>query len=250
MDYPGYGQFGVVLPNSGLPWQMSWQRKLMLPTRDRLHLLTLSACRSGAASLRVARGLLGLDDAQGPTRLEETGQQTQFPSLGQDLARAVLAMRFPVGDRFAADLAFKLYEHMLSHRQPLSAALRLAMHEGTADQGARFAPSLSVATLILFGPRAAATALIPPQQPEFDLQPTGMFRLRRGTEISLVAADAETPGVLHAHPLVREHFAERLTREHSVAWRAKVDTSSGEATITLWRCVHDNKRQDPRLQIA
>jgi hypothetical protein len=155
-------------------------RNLILPARDRLRLLTLSACWSGAASHKVARGLLGLDDAQGPTRQEETGQKTQFPSLGQKLARAldcaVLAMRFPVGDKFAADLAVKLYEHMLSHHQPLPAALGLAIQEARADKGARFAPSLSVATPILFGPRAAATVLIPPNQPpEFDLQPTSMF---------------------------------------------------------------------------
>ena len=50
------------------------------------------------------------------------------------------------------------------------------MQEAIAHEGARLAPSLSVATPIFFGPRAAATALIPPDQPpEFDLQPTGMF---------------------------------------------------------------------------
>ncbi len=154
--------------------------KLMLPAKDRLHLLTLSACWSGAASHKVARGMLGLDGAQGPTRQEETGQKTQFPSLGQDLARAlncaVLAMRFPVGDKFAADLALKLYEHMLSHHHTLPAALRLATQEATADEGARFAPSLSVGTPVLFGPRASATTLVPPRQPpKFELPPTGLF---------------------------------------------------------------------------
>ena len=40
-------------------------------------------------------------------------------------------------------------------------------------------------------------------------------------EASLLAkADAEVPCVLDAHPVVREHFGERLERDHPEAWRA------------------------------
>ncbi|MCH8243028.1 MAG: hypothetical protein IH897_10515, partial [Planctomycetes bacterium] len=51
--------------------------------------------------------------------------------------------------------------------------------------------------------------------------------------ISLVDADAATPDVLHAHPLMWEHFGKQLEREHPGAWRAKVDTPSMEVTMTM-----------------
>jgi tetratricopeptide (TPR) repeat protein len=36
----------------------------------------------------------------------------------------------------------------------------------------------------------------------------------------LAKADADTPGALDAHPLVREHFGERLEKDYPEAWRA------------------------------
>ena len=87
------------------------------------------------------------------------------------------------------------------------------------------------------------------QQPAFTLSPR-VYNHCRVLPVSLVDADAETPGVLHAHPLMWEHFGEQLQREHPEAWRTKVDTSSTEVTITMWRCVHDYPSRNPRIQIA
>ena len=82
------------------------------------------------------------------------------------------------------------------------------------------------------------------------LKPARCLGFGRRTETSLVDADAETPGVLHAHSLMWDHFGEQLAREHPEAWRTKVDMSSTEVTITMWRCVHDNPSRNPRIQIA
>ncbi|MCA9941705.1 MAG: CHAT domain-containing protein, partial [Anaerolineales bacterium] len=101
---------------------------LLRPGQQRLKLLILDACYSGAASHAAARRAVGLDD---PTRADastvEGQKQTELPSLAQDLVAgldcAALAMRYPVGDAFATDLMLALYDKLLDKGQPLPAAL-------------------------------------------------------------------------------------------------------------------------------
>jgi hypothetical protein len=141
--------------------------ELLAPARERLKLLILDACYSGAGSHAAARAALGLDKA--PTR--ETGGQdaaptetapTVLPSLAQHLAEqldcAALAMRYPVGDAFATDLMLALYRKLLEKRQALPAALHLALDAALAGDGL----PLSAATPILIGARAAALQLTAP----------------------------------------------------------------------------------------
>lgn len=146
--------------------------RLLSPARHHLRLLILDACYSGAASHAAARAQVGLDKA--PVKQEGAqGQavaetaQTVLPSLGQELAQkldcAALAMRYPVGDAFATELLLSLYDKLLDKRQPLPAALHLALGEALAADIPR--PALSPATPILLGPRAADLQLAPPQRP-------------------------------------------------------------------------------------
>lgn len=184
--------------------------KLLRNARQRLHLLTLSTCLSGAASVRAARRQVGLDPPRRETATEErtateVAEKTvetkeadaeevaaealaaslpvaaPLPSLGQSLAReldcAVLAMRYSVGDDFAREVVLALYEKLLGKEQPLPAALQLALDEALEDSAdTADAFPLSRITPILFGPRAAGLVLKTPKA-EIDFEPptTGLL---------------------------------------------------------------------------
>jgi hypothetical protein len=79
--------------------------------------------------------------------------------LAQRLDCAALAMRYPVGDEFATDLMLALYEKLLERRQPLPAALHLALDDALKPEIPR--PPLSPVTPILVGVRANALRLVP-----------------------------------------------------------------------------------------
>lgn len=154
---------------------------LLQPARDRLKLLILASCSSGALGHAAARAQVGLDP--GPTRQEDAESAaatsaTVLPSLAMTLSQqldcAALAMRYPVGDAFATDLMLALYAKLLERRQPLPAALHLALRETLT--AASTAPALSSVTPILVGPRAAELQLRPPAQPSqgFTLPAVGL----------------------------------------------------------------------------
>ncbi len=105
----------------------------LAPSAERLKLLILDTCYSGAGSHAAARVQLGLDRVQ----VRETGAEgeplaqtarTVLPSLAQNLAErldcAALAMRYPVGDDFACELMLSLYDKLLDRNRPL---LRLSI---------------------------------------------------------------------------------------------------------------------------
>jgi len=147
-------------------------QEMLLPARGRLQLLTLSACLSGAGTTASARRALGLDTPPMRDDADATARSTPLPSLAQTLAReldcAALAMRFPVIDDFATDLALALYDLALDKHQPLPNALQLSL--------ARTAPAdepFSEITPALFGARAGDLKLTPPKRPpQFDLPAT------------------------------------------------------------------------------
>jgi hypothetical protein len=142
---------------------------LLEMARPRLKLLILDACYSGVGSQAAARAEIGLDrlavrqeGAEGETVAATAG--TALPSLGQVLSQqlecAALAMRYPVGDAFATELMLALYQKLLEKRQPLPAALHLALEEALASDIPK--PPLSRATPILMGPSGADLHLWPP----------------------------------------------------------------------------------------
>lgn len=147
-------------------------RKMLLPARGRLQLLTLSACLSGAGTTQSARRALGLEP---PTREgdDPAARNTPLPGLAQTLAReldcAALAMRFPVMDEFATDLALELYDLVLDKHQPLPNALQLGLARVARDAAEPF----SEITPALFGARAGDLKLTPPKRPpQFELPAT------------------------------------------------------------------------------
>jgi len=84
--------------------------------------------------------------------------------LADRLGCAVLAMRFPVVDDFAIDLAERLYGKLAGKGQPLARAVGLALPEVLADPPTAACPPLSVATPALFGGRAVNLRLRAPER--------------------------------------------------------------------------------------
>jgi hypothetical protein len=155
--------------------------RLLRPARSRLKLVTLSACESAAPTLQETLRWLKLYE---PERAEvaqpENASAEPLPAVAQTLAQnldcAVLAMRYPVGDDFAIDLAAHLYRGLLEQRRTLPAALQLALPRVLPVRPRPGIPSLSVATPTFFGARAAGLTLTPPTAPsaDFAVVPTGL----------------------------------------------------------------------------
>lgn len=164
--------------------------RLLRPARPRLKLVTLSACESAAPTLQETLRWLKLYEperseaapAGAGLMVETTGNVSAepLPALARTLAIsldcAVLAMRYPVGDDFAIDLAEHLYRGLLEQRRTLPAALQLALPRVLPAHPRPGVPPLSVATPALFGTRAAGLTLTPPAAPssDFAVAPTGL----------------------------------------------------------------------------
>ena len=155
---------------------------LLRPARSRrLKLVMLSACESAAPTLQETLRWLKLYE---PERAEvaqpENPSAEPLPALARTLAAtldcAVLAMRYPVGDDFAIDLAAYLYRGLLEQRRTLPAALQLALPRILPEHPHPGIPPLSVAIPALFGTRAAGLTLTPPVAPsaDFAVAPTGL----------------------------------------------------------------------------
>ncbi len=159
--------------------------ELLQPARARLKLLTLSACYSGAADVNAARRMIGLADEprragvdvgadvprQAPAALSSLAQR-----LAAELDCAALAMRYPVGDAFATDLALELYDALLDKHQPLPGALQTALGDALDPRRHPYQPGFSRITPILFGTPAADLRLpAPARPPDFALPAVGLF---------------------------------------------------------------------------
>ncbi len=136
--------------------------QLLRPKRERLKLVTVAACHSGAESLTAMLTSLGIETAV-PRALPATKpaaapQSAIARTLTAELDCAVVAMRFAVEDAFAIALAGHLYRQLMENRTELPQALRLAVTEAAVNAGA-----LSRATTTVFGARAVGLALVPPR---------------------------------------------------------------------------------------
>jgi tetratricopeptide (TPR) repeat protein len=193
--------------------------------RERVKLVTVSACWSAALTIEEQRRLLGLPLAEGNRDDRTGGQRDGFEpgvlatELTDRLGCAVLAMRYPVGDEFAIALSGKLYDLLADKGQPLPRAVGLALRHVLADkdgQGGADAkvvrPSaLSVATPAIFGGRAVGLTLRAPDREGADSYATGALKMagippqpdrfvgRTGVMArasAALAAESRVPGVL------------------------------------------------------
>jgi hypothetical protein len=148
--------------------------ELLRPVRRRVKLAVVSACESAADTTAETLRLIGLTE-QAEAVAAEAGEQTatQIPGLARalvkDLDCAVLAMRYPVTDEFAIAFGDVFYEHLFSRRQPVDVAAARALAEAAGPAPSAARPAVSLATLGVFGARAAGLRLdVPRGRPEMD----------------------------------------------------------------------------------
>ena len=161
--------------------------ELLEAARGRIKLVTLSACWSAALTAAGQRQLLGLPLSGGQVARPEAGNTDQgangaeaagneeSPAQGDGfgagtlatelvgrLGCAVLAMRYPVADTFAATLTSTLYGLLADKGQPVPQALGIALSQTVAKLPRFLCPPLSAATPALFGERAVGLKLAAP----------------------------------------------------------------------------------------
>ncbi len=176
----GHGSPGRLLleTDEGKPDHVSATQlaELLTPARGRLKLVTVSACWSAAVTVAEQRQLLGLP-VPAETAPQPDGRSHEAGSVSGSLAAelashvgcAVLAMRYPVDDEFAAALSGKLYGLLAGAGHPLPRALGIALQElesrtGRAGSGGAAFPALSLATPVLFGSGAVDLRLPAPDR--------------------------------------------------------------------------------------
>ncbi len=137
---------------------------LLDAAKGRLKLVALSACWSAALAMAEQLQLLGLPDRGAPVAPGAARAGDLATELSGRLRCAVLAMRYPVADDFAAALTTRLYELLADEGQPVPRALGVALSRTMAELPSDVWPPLSAATPALFGARAAGLRLAAPHR--------------------------------------------------------------------------------------
>lgn len=151
VHYAGHGVAGMLTLEDDAgdtdPVDAEMLAELLQPTAARLKLVVLSACESGAEVVNEALERLSHDDnlieqpTSGGLVEPEQGDGPTGPSRLPGLARtitqrygcAVLAMRYPVSDRFGIAFTAILYRALLCDGEPLPAAFRAALSNAVPD---------------------------------------------------------------------------------------------------------------------
>ena len=156
-------------------------------TRERVKLVTISACWSAALSAADQRWLLGQPARKAkPPKLAPGWPTSEVLAAGSPtsevlaagspgpgvlatelagrLGCAVLAMRYPVVDDFAIDLTQRLYQLMFGSGRVLPRALSMALKQVSLDLPTPQVPALSIVTPALFGIRAVDLRLPAPRR--------------------------------------------------------------------------------------
>ena len=153
--------------------------RLLESGKDRIKLVTLSACWSAALTTADQRRLLGLptvaprdeeasrsavscDAAHSDADDDGDAAGVLAAELAWRLQCAVLAMRYPVTDDFAIALTGKLYDLLARQGQPLGQALGIALKDTVSDPPTAACPALSAGTPTLFGGHAIGLRLAAP----------------------------------------------------------------------------------------
>lgn len=157
---------------------------LLYLARERLKLITVSACSSAALTVEQQLRLLGVpapasQDGLPPSDSGQRAGGAVADELTLRLDCAVLAMRYPVVDDFAVGLAEKLYRLIAESGQPVPTALGLALAELVKQPPTPSCPAVSVGTPTLFGSRAPGLVLAAPPRTSLVPYAHSKFRLAR-----------------------------------------------------------------------
>jgi hypothetical protein len=130
--------------------------------RGRLKLVTVSACWSAALGGAAQARLPELGQPEEQAQIAPGRAPALASTLVERLGCAVLAMRFPVADDFAAELTDTLYGLLALDGEPLPRGLDSALRSILSGPPSPRQPPLSIATPALFGGVAAGLTLAAP----------------------------------------------------------------------------------------
>lgn len=140
--------------------------EMLRPAHRRLKLVTVAACHSAARATVDHLNLLGLRPA---VRAEDTESETDgtaesmlASNMAQHLRCAVVGMRFPVVDGFAADFSKRLYHYMISKGHVLPWALGPALKDAASTAPTPECPALSRSTPSIIGSTAVDLRITAP----------------------------------------------------------------------------------------
>jgi hypothetical protein len=244
----------------------------------RLKLVTLLTCLSAAATVQETLAWLKIKQPEKSRETQACARpgKALMPALAVELMTkldcAALAMRYPVGDEFAINLATKLYRLLLEKGNTLDRSLQLAMQEALKDGYNAATPPLSLATPALFGSKAAELVFKPPQAPEgkFEMPTIGLdyfpaepkrFVGRMGPlgrASSALAKDSDRRGVLFhgmagagktACALELAYHQRRSPRFRGFVWH-EAPKEDSDIQGALSRLALDMERQLPGFKMA
>ena len=166
VHFSGHGAPGVLVLEdpSGQPVRVETDELVewLWGARHRLKLVSLSACSSAAFTVAETLRLMGVDVAEP----DEAGETLQVGGLATEIVErarcAVVAMRYPVVDDFAIELAEAFLAALWVKGQPVDGALGVALAELAGRPAAAGAPPLSTLTPAVFGAAAVGLRLAPP----------------------------------------------------------------------------------------
>ncbi len=162
--------------------------------RERVKLVSVSACWSAALTAADQRRLLGLPEPADAGRERTPGRAGGDGATGggpdgdvaagalatelvDRLGCAVLAMRYPVVDEFAIALSERLYDLLARAGRPLPRALGMTLASVIASPPTPACPALSAAIPALFGGRAVDLRLAAPPRAGAQSYDPGLLKL-------------------------------------------------------------------------
>lgn len=187
----GHGAPGELLleTEAGLPDRVTAEELagLLDLARERVKLVTVSACWSAALTTMAQRRLLGLpiagdrdesiDRDRGESHRDQYTSGTLATELAGQLGCAVLAMRYPVTDEFAIALAAKVYDLLARQGRPLPRALGIALAQIVAYPPTAACPALSAGTPVLVGAQAVNLRLTAPARVQAESYDTKVLKM-------------------------------------------------------------------------
>ncbi|WP_159398258.1 CHAT domain-containing protein [Streptomyces aureocirculatus] len=173
----GHGTPGELLleTDSGLADRVAADEVTDLLSMARgVKLVTLSACWSAGRAVRQRRRLLSLSDQHDAEPTAKDAEQEPAPGpagplanmIAEQLECAVLAMRYPVADDFAAALAERVYSKLILDGQPLPRALAGTVKELSQPDEPVPQLALQAGTATLSGARALELTMPAPASVE------------------------------------------------------------------------------------
>ena len=165
----GHGTAGVLMLENDAGEAEPVDTDLLLgwleSAKPRLKLVTLMACSSAATVVRPWFEAMGVDTASDEEHVDGKVEQSLASRIADQVGCTVVAMRYPVRDRFCIEFSELLYGRMWEGNHSVVSAVAMALRDSSQRQPTDLCPSRSTYTPAVFGNVPTANApLAPPNR--------------------------------------------------------------------------------------